>query len=537
MLARLSQRLRAELRSVRVRILAVVLGFMAIGLAAAGTVTFTVQLSQLNNRINAELRQEADELQQIALSGPEGDGRPYQNLDDLFFAYLQSGVPGEHESMMALIDGEAEYVIAGERPFELHRPEVLGLVAQEAIPGLTVTRDIWLDDQLIRLAMVSVQIDADPRSGVLVVGIDVSAQRGAIPTSARTYTLVGLATLLLSGLAGWVMAGHLMRPVRVLREATGRISAEDLTLRVPINGDADPDLVELAHSFNATLDRLEEGFVGQRRFLDDVAHELRTPLTIIQGNLELADPHDPDDVVQTRELLMDELDRMQRLVEDLLTLARAGRPDFLHLQQVSVPELATELMARLRPLGDRRWGCTALAAGQIAADRQRLIQVVVQLAANAVKFSADGDEITVSLAWAEPPAEMAARCSGAGRYLAIAVADTGVGIAPEDQERIFERFTRAQEAQRVDGSGLGLAIVSAIVDAHGGTVQLESGLDKGSTFTIWLPAAAEESLILDDLGFPEGRDSRPGTVGRDLPNEAATELSDARTGVERTSAD
>ncbi|NLT31254.1 MAG: sensor histidine kinase, partial [Propionibacterium sp.] len=125
----LLERFRTESRSVRVRILAVVLTFMAIGLAAAGTVTFSVQLSQLNNRINAELRQEAGEMQQIALAGPEGDGTPYDNLDDLFFAYLQSGVPGEYESMMALIDGEAEYVIAGEQPFNLHRPEVLGLVA------------------------------------------------------------------------------------------------------------------------------------------------------------------------------------------------------------------------------------------------------------------------------------------------------------------------------------------------------------------------------------------------------------------------
>lgn len=103
----LLERFRTESRSVRVRILAVVLTFMAIGLAAAGTVTFSVQLSQLNNRINAELRQEAGEMQQIALAGPEGDGTPYDNLDDLFFAYLQSGVPGEYESMMALIDGEA----------------------------------------------------------------------------------------------------------------------------------------------------------------------------------------------------------------------------------------------------------------------------------------------------------------------------------------------------------------------------------------------------------------------------------------------
>ncbi|NLT30954.1 MAG: HAMP domain-containing histidine kinase, partial [Propionibacterium sp.] len=364
--------------------------------------------------------------------------------------------------------------------------------------GQTITRDIWLDDKLVRVAMVSVRVDPDPRHGVLVVGIDLSTQRGEVTNSARTYVLVGLGTLLLSGLAGWVLAGQLMRPIGDLREATGRISAEDLTRRVPVNADADPDLVELALSFNATLDRLEEGFVAQRRFLDDVAHELRTPLTIIQGNLELLDENDPEDVTQTRELLMDELERMQRLVEDLLTLARAGRPDFLHLQSVSVPDFATEVMSRLRPLGDRRWGCVSVAPGRITADRQRLIQAVVQLAANAVKFTDAGDEITVSVRWDEPAPPVRARCMHTDRYLAVAVQDTGVGIAPEDQERIFERFGRTDSARRVDGSGLGLAIVSAIADAHGGTVQLESEPGEGSTFTLWLPGPAEVGADLDD---------------------------------------
>lgn len=485
---RIIRRVRAELRSVRVRILAVVLAFMSLGLVLAGAATFTVQLSQLNARVNAELRQEMFEFQQLAMAGPDGDRKPFTSLDDLFLAYLEAGVPGEYETMMGVIDGEAAYLIGGNRPFELNRAKVLGLISMESRPGWTVTHDIYLGDRLVRMSMISALLEADPREGVMVVAIDISSQRAEVYRSMRTYGLVALGTLVFSGLAGWVVAGRLMRPVSALRAATGAITADDLGRRVPVSPDADSDLTELALTFNTMLDRLEEGFVGQRQFLDDVAHELRTPLTIIQGNLELVDEDDPEDVAATRDLVMDELERMQRLVDDLLTLARAGRPGFLHLQPMPVPDLAQELLGRLRTLGDREWSCTTPAAGQFVADRQRVIQAVVQLAANAVKFSADGDAVSVRIRWAQPSDEVSQRCAATEHYLAIAVRDTGIGIAPEDQERIFERFSRAESAQRIDGSGLGLSIVSAIADAHGGTVELESEVGVGSTFTLWLPA-------------------------------------------------
>lgn len=222
------------------------------------------------------------------------------------------------------------------------------------------------------------------------------------------------------------------------------------------------------------LDRLEASFAGQRQFLDDAAHELRTPLTVIRGNIELADAHDPLDIEATNEIVLDELDRMQRLVDDLLLLARAERPDFIQPYAVPLSEVATEARQRAEHLGPRDWRLVIDSDVWVDADRQRLLQSLLQLAANAVRHTSENDVITI----------------GASRTPAgpsLWVEDSGEGIAPEDQQRIFERFSRLPGATRDSGTGLGLTIVQAIADGHGGTVELESELGVGSRFTIVLP--------------------------------------------------
>lgn len=222
------------------------------------------------------------------------------------------------------------------------------------------------------------------------------------------------------------------------------------------------------------LDRLEASFAGQRQFLDDAAHELRTPLTVIRGNIELADAHDPLDIEATNEIVLDELDRMQRLVDDLLLLARAERPDFIQPYAVPLSEVATEARQRAEHLGPRDWRLVIDSDVWVDADRQRLLQSLLQLAANAVRHTSENDVITI----------------GASRTPAgpsLWVEDSGEGIAPEDQQRIFERFSRLPGATRDSATGLGLTIVQAIADGHGGTVELESELGVGSRFTIVLP--------------------------------------------------
>jgi len=236
------------------------------------------------------------------------------------------------------------------------------------------------------------------------------------------------------------------------------------------------DVSALARTFNAMLDRLEGAFTAQRSFLDDAGHELRTPITVVRGNIELLDSRDPEEVEDVRTLVLDELDRMARLVDELTLLAKAQRPDFVRPGPVDLGSFIDDLEGRLPPLGARRWLVDERAETVVTADRQRLTQAVLQLASNAAKATVEGAEIAVG-----------SRVDTSRREVQVWVRDSGAGVAPDEQARIFERFARGSSADAVEGSGLGLAIVSAIAEAHGGTVRLDSMVGRGSTFTLVLP--------------------------------------------------
>lgn len=224
------------------------------------------------------------------------------------------------------------------------------------------------------------------------------------------------------------------------------------------------------------LDRLESAFEAQRRFLDDAGHELRTPITIVRGHLELMGD-DPAERRETVALVTDELDRMARLVDDLLTLAHAERLDFLDRQPVELGDLTDELAAKAPALGERGWVVDARAEGAMVADRQRLTQAVMQLAENAVRHTSPGDEIGLGTALAGDEARLWVR-------------DTGPGVPAGQEGRVFERFARGPDTPRGESSGLGLSIVRAIAESHGGRVELDSAQGAGATFTIVVPTAA-----------------------------------------------
>lgn len=474
---------------VRVRVIALVLAMLALGLTLAGLVTFSVQFAQLNQRVQGELLQEVDELRFIGEQGPEA---PYSDLEMLFEAYLLVSLPNEHESMLTMVDGAPARWPGGELAFDLNVPEVRAEVERTLQPGRAVLTDFQLREgdrvRDLRLVVASVALPNDPRQGALVVAVDIGAQRADIWAQVGTYSLVALGTIVVTGATGYVVAGRLLRPLAELTEAAATIDTEDLTQRVRVS-EAGNDVAQLAQRFNQMLDRLEEGVAQQRQFLDDAAHELRTPLTIIRGNLELMEVGDAEDVDQTRVLVLDELDRMKRLVDDLLLLARSQRPDFVTPTPIDVKELGDELKDRVHLLGDRDWETHSTVQGAVVGDRQRLQQAVIQLAANAAKFSSPGDRIEVRLDWSPPTAPVLDQVTrAADRYLVISVRDTGVGIAPDQVERIFERFGRGAETGNIEGFGLGLPIVQAIALAHGGAVTLDSQLGAGSTFRLWIPA-------------------------------------------------
>jgi two-component system, OmpR family, sensor kinase len=225
------------------------------------------------------------------------------------------------------------------------------------------------------------------------------------------------------------------------------------------------------------LDRLERAFEAQREFLDDAGHELRTPLTIVRGQLETLQD-DPEARQRTIGLVLDEVKRMSRMVDDLVLLAQSDEPDFLRLGPVDVTGLTNDVHAKAVALGDRNWKIDALGRGIIVADRERLTQALVQLAQNAVQHTEDGAEIGLG----------SAVTPGQARFW---VRDTGPGIPPEDRNRIFQRFERGSNADG-EGAGLGLAIVNAIARAHGGDAELDRFASVGATVSITVPTDQPE---------------------------------------------
>jgi signal transduction histidine kinase len=257
--------------------------------------------------------------------------------------------------------------------------------------------------------------------------------------------------------------------MRALRDTARSITESDLTRRIPVEGD--DELADIARNFNEMLDRLEEAFASQKAFISDAGHELRTPITIIRGHLDVMGD-DPDDRRETLELVSDELDRMARLVNDLLLLAKANRPDFLQPETVDLDDLTRELFAKASALGRRDWRLASVGRGRFIADRQRLTQAIMNLSQNAAAHTDEGDAIELGSE------------SGHDR-IRLWVKDTGPGISPKHQDRIFDRFVRLDRAG--EGGGLGLAITAAVAEAHGGRVEVNSTPGAGACFAVVIP--------------------------------------------------
>lgn len=288
---------------------------------------------------------------------------------------------------------------------------------------------------------------------------------------------VGGAMLLIGSLLAWRLSDCVLVPVAAVTETARTISEGDLTERIEVRGR--DEVARLAETFNDMLDRLESAFATQRRFVDDAGHELRTPITIIRGHLELLED-DPEERRETVALVLDELDRMSRIVNDLLVLARWEQPGFLEPAPLDVAGLTDDVLAKASALAERDWRMDARATGTVVADRQRLTQALVQLADNAVRHTLADTPIALGSALADGE-------------LRLWVRDEGPGIAPEEQRRVFDRFYRPGGGTRGDGAGLGLSIVAAIARAHGGRVELASAPGAGATFTIAIPVARSKA--------------------------------------------
>jgi heavy metal sensor kinase len=344
----------------------------------------------------------------------------------------------------------------------------------------------YLAQNSLRIAVVPLSSDPKKQLGFAVVAEPLSVIEEGLRLLRRDFFAGVPLILLLASLGGYFLARKSLSPIALMSEQTRRITAEQLSLRLDVLNPRD-EVGRLATTINELLRRLDTAFTEQQRFIADASHELRTPVAVVRGEAEVAlgREREAHEYKEALTLIKDEAERLTRIVENLFLLARqpldaptpVKRP--LPLNEV-VNECARAARVLAMQKGLRLNVRGSLPEVLVSGDDEMLKRMLLNLLDNAVKYTAPGGEIGVTL-------ELQ---NGRAR---LVVADTGFGIPAEDQARIFDRFYRVDKARSraLGGAGLGLSIARWIAEAHGGMISVESAVGRGSTFTVELPRSAE----------------------------------------------
>ena len=345
------------------------------------------------------------------------------------------------------------------------------------------SRDASADGEGYRVRTVPIERDGRV-GGVLEVGRSLDDVFDTLRTLLVILAIAYPVTLVVASFGGAFLAGRALSPIDRLTRLARQISAEDLGKRLDLQL-PDDEVGRLARTFDEMIARLDGAFRRQRQFTADASHELRTPLTAMKGQVEVALSRSRDAAAyrQVLQTVNEDVDRMIRLVGSLLTLARADAGQIaLSMEPVNVSELIAAAVEQALPLAEERGIALNTAPGPVVAiraDEGLLLQLLLNMLDNAIKYTPSGGDVTAGWRVAEQQVE-------------VWVRDSGVGIASEDLPHVFDRFYRVDKARsRAEGgTGLGLAISRWIAEAHGGSISVQSAPGQGATFTITLPRAA-----------------------------------------------
>ena len=440
-------------RSIRARVTIIAVLVVAAVLIANAVMVVLLQRRSLMDNLDRSLEQRAD---QIAAS-----------FDDLDRGFANSNT---EDRFAQLLDTDGTLLAS------------TGNVAGEAVPvdGPTgasqqqwTTSDIPLEDDNYRVLVR--RVDHDGSAGVLLVGENIDDLQDAVRNLA--FTLAGLIPLVVAALAAvvWWLVGRTLQPVEQIRREVAEISLERLDRRVP-DPETGDEIDRLASTMNAMLDRLESSNDRLQRFVADASHELRSPLTRIRSTVEVDLSTSEPDLEATCRGVLDETIAIQEMVDDLLFLARHDDPHVLPRRRaVDLDVVVDSEVERLREETGATVDMTGVSAGLVDADPSQMARLVRNLLNNAARHAQE--RVTIALTQSD----------GAVRLL---VDDDGSGVAEPDRERIFDRFTRLDEARAAStgGTGLGLAIARDIAVAHGGAIRCEAAPGGGARFVVELPA-------------------------------------------------
>jgi two-component system OmpR family sensor kinase len=444
-------------------------GVLALVLGAFGIAVYALLSLSLMRQIDTTLNSAADEIRLAFRRDVAGIRLPPMALDLTANVYVQVW-----DAQGNLI---TQNISVEETPFDSAHVE-------DAEPTFS---DVTYEG--IHLRVLTYPLIGQPE-GTLLGTMQLASSLTTVDDAQRSLLVLlmggGLMAVVLAALVGWTTAAAALHPLEQMTEAALKIThADDLSRRIPLSGPAEGEVGRLIVAFNETLERLENLFETQRRFLADVSHELRTPLTTILGNLDLMRKMGKLDT-ESMEAITSEAQRMKRLVQDILVLTQAESGKLpLGKEVVELDTLVLEVFQQSKVLAKER---VEVHLGQedqarVSGDRDRLKQVLLNLVSNAIEYTPPGGSVTLGLACV-------------GDWARVTVTDTGPGIPQEELPHIFERFYRVDRSRKRTergGAGLGLSIAYWITRSHDGRLEVASEVGKGTTFSVWLPQSGKGS--------------------------------------------
>jgi heavy metal sensor kinase len=399
-----------------------------------------------------------------------------ENSIDIWDGHIDLGIRLESDDLVLLYRSDGSLLQGF--GWEVEVPHIDTLVTQ------TLGNHAWFltartaNGQEIRLYVAP--FISEPGIGAIVTGRSTEEVTEVLENFKTILIIAALATLALAGFGGFFLASRVLKPVERIRKTAEEIGESDLSRRIEVN--SEDELGRLASTLNQMIGRLEAAFSRQRQFTADASHELRTPLAIVQAEstLILRKKRTQEDYRKSLELISQEAGHMSTIVGKLLYLARidAGK-DQVNFERINLKELLGELSSDIEVLAREKgieFKLVPLEDLTIEGDRVKLEQLFLNLIENAIRYTPSGGNISASMV-------------REGKSAVVAIKDTGIGISKEHIPHLFERFYRVDKARsRAEGgAGLGLAICKHIVQVHNGKIEVESQVDKGSTFSVSLP--------------------------------------------------